>query len=176
MTTMEEIRELLENRSLNSARDIEEFEENVMDDKAEEVRLVCDPLVGKVRNGDNILLGSLRFLKAWNSLGREIKIKDGNAFPLGQGDTLDIDTGVSVSLPDGAVGMVALLPGFIGSSGLTLVGSPLVHSSDDNIIIRVTNIRKDLAIVEKDKDLAELILVAKMKIDILKVFKKYVWI
>lgn len=79
---------------------------------------------------------------------------------------LDIDTGVSASLPDGTVGMVMLLPSFTGDTGFTLVGSPFVISDNGNIMIRITNIRKDMAIVEKDKHIAELIIVGKIKADI----------
>lgn len=165
MTTIEDIKKLLDSKSFTSARDLDEFEEKP-DDKLDEVRLNCDPMVGVVEKEGRILLRSLKFSKAWNSLGKDIPIKQGNAFPLGQGDMLDIDTGVSASLPDGTVGMVMLLPSFTGDTGLTLVGSPFVISDNGNIMIRITNIRKDMAIVEKDKHIAELIIVGKIKADI----------
>lgn len=47
-----------------------------------------------------------------------------------------------------------------------MVGSPFVISDNGNIMIRITNIRKDMAIVEKDKHIAELIIVGKIKVDI----------
>lgn len=165
MASIEDIKKLLESKSFTSARDLDELEEKP-DDKLDEVRLNCDPMVGIVEKEGRILLRSLKFSKAWNSLGKDISIKQGNAFPLGQGDMLDIDTGVSASFPDGTVGMVMLLPSFTGDTGLTLVGSPFVISDNGNIIIRITNIRKDMAIVEKDKHIAELIIVGKIKADI----------
>lgn len=63
-----------------------------------------------------------------------------------------------------------MLPSFTGDTGLTLVGSPFVSSNNGNIIIRVTNARKDMAIVEKDKHIAELIIVGKIKADIRKTY------
>lgn len=170
MATIEDIKKLLESKSFTSARDLDEFEEK-SDDKLDEVRLSCDPSIGLVEKEGKILLKSLIFSKAWNSLGKDIPIKQGNAFPLGQGDMLDIDTGVSASFPDGTVGVVMLLPSFTGDTGLTLVGSPFVSSNNGNIMIRVTNVRKDMAIVEKDKHIAELIIVGKIKADIRRTYK-----
>ena len=170
MTSIEDIKKLLESKSFTSARDLDEFEEKP-DDKLDEVRLSCDPSIGLVEKEGKILLKSLIFSKAWNSLGKDIPIKQGNAFPLGQGDMLDIDTGVSASFPDGTVGMVMLLPSLTGDTGLTLVGSPFVISDNGNIMIRITNIRKDMAIVEKDKHIAELIIVGKIKADIHRTYK-----
>lgn len=170
MATIEDIKKLLESKSFTSVRNLEEFEEKP-DDKLDEVRLSCDPSIGLVEKEGKILLKSLIFSKAWNSLGKDIPIKQGNAFPLGQGDMLDIDTGVSASFPDGTVGMVMLLPSLTGDTGLTLVGSPFVISDNGNIMIRITNIRKDMAIVEKDKHIAELIIVGKIKADIHRTYK-----
>lgn len=170
MTSIEDIKKLLESKSFTSARDLDEFEEK-QDDKQNEVRLNCEPMVGMVEKEGKIFLNSVRFSKAWNSLGKDIPIKQGNAFPLGQGDMLDIDTGVSASFPDGTVGMVMLLPSLTGDTGLTLVGSPFVISDNGNIMIRITNIRKDMAIVEKDKHIAELIIVGKIKADIHRTYK-----
>ena len=170
MATIEDIKKLLESKSFTSARDLDEFEEK-SDDKLDEVRLSCDPSIGLVEKEGKILLKSLIFSKAWNSLGKDIPIKQGNAFPLGQGDMLDIDTGVSASFPDGTVGVVMLLPSLTGDTGLTLVGSPFVISDNGNIMIRITNIRKDMAIVEKDKHIAELIIVGKIKADIHRTYK-----
>lgn len=170
MATIEDIKKLLESKSFTSARDLDEFEEKP-DDKLDEVRLSCDPSIGLVEKEGKILLKSLIFSKAWNSLGKNIPIKQGNAFSLGQGDMLDIDTGVSASFPDGTVGMVMLLPSLTGDTGLTLVGSPFVISDNGNIMIRITNIRKDMAIVEKDKHIAELIIVGKIKADIHRTYK-----
>lgn len=170
MATIEDIKKLLESKSFTSARDLDEFEEKP-DDKLDEVRLSCDPSIGLVEKEGKILLKSLIFSKAWNSLGKDMPIKQGNAFPLGQGDMLDIDTGVSASFPDGTVGMVMLLPSLTGDTGLTLVGSPFVISDNGNIMIRITNIRKDIAIVEKDKHIAELIIVGKIKADIFRTYK-----
>lgn len=170
MTSIEDIKKLLESKSFTSARDLDEFEEKP-DDKLDEVRLSCDPSIGLVEKEGKILLKSLILSKAWNSLGKDIPIKQGNAFPLGQGDMLDIDTGVSASFPDGTVGMVMLLPSLTGDTGLTLVGSPFVISDNGNIMIRITNIRKDMAIVEKDKHIAELIIVGKIKADIHRTYK-----
>lgn len=170
MATIEDIKKLLESKSFTSARDLDEFEEKP-DDKLDEVRLSCDPSIGLVEKEGKILLKSLIFSKAWNSLGKDIPIKQGNAFPLGQGDMLDIDTGVSASFPDGTVGMVMSLPSLAGDTGLTLVGSPFVISDNGNIMIRITNIRKDMAIVEKDKHIAELIIVGKIKADIHRTYK-----
>lgn len=170
MDTIEDIKKPLESKSFTSARDLDEFEEKP-DDKLDEVRLSCDPSIGLVEKEGKILLKSLIFSKAWNSLGKDIPIKQGNAFPLGQGDMLDIDTGVSASFPDGTVGMVMLLPSLTGDTGLTLVGSPFVISDNGNIMIRITNIRKDMAIVEKDKHIAELIIVGKIKADIHRTYK-----
>lgn len=116
-------------------------------------------MVGMVEKEGKIFLNSVRFSKAWNSLGKDIPIKQGNAFPLGQGDVLDIDTGV-----------LMMLPSFTGDTGLTLVGSPFVSSNNGNIMIRVTNVRKDMAIVEKDKHIAELIIVGKINADIRKTY------
>lgn len=170
MATIEDIKKLLKSKPFTSARDLDEFEEKP-DDKLDEVRLSCDPSIGLVEKEGEILLKSLIFSKAWNSLGKDIPIKQGNAFPLGQGDMLDIDTGVSASFPDGTVGMVMLLPSLTGDTGLTLVGSPFVISDNGNIMIRITNIRKDMAIVEKDKHIAELIIVGKIKADIHRTYK-----
>ena len=170
MTSIEDIKKLLESKSFTSARDLDEFEEKP-DDKQNEVRLNCEPMVGMVEKEGKIFLNSVRFSKAWNSLGKDIPIKQGNAFPLGQGGMLDIDTGVSASFPDGTVGMVMLLPSLTGDTGLTLVGSPFVISDNGNIMIRITNIRKDMAIVEKDKHIAELIIVGKIKADIFRTYK-----
>lgn len=170
MATIEDIKKLLESKLFTSVRDLDEFEEKP-DDKLDEVRLSCDPSIGLVEKEGKILLKSLIFSKAWNSLGKDIPIKQGNAFPLGQGDMLDIDTGVSASFPDGTVGMVMLLPSLTGDTGLTLVGSPFVISDNGNIMIRITNIRKDMAIVEKDKHIAELIIVGKIKADIHRTYK-----
>lgn len=117
MATIEDIKKLLESKSFTSARDFDEFEEK-SDDKLDEVRLSCDPSIGLVEKEGEILLKSLIFSKAWNSLGKDIPIKQGNAFPLGQGDMLDIDTGVSASFPDGTVGMVMLLPSLTGTQAL----------------------------------------------------------
>lgn len=104
-------------------------------------------------------------------MGKDIPIKQGNAFPLGQGDVLDIDTGVWASFPDNTIGVLIMLPSFTGDTGLTLVGSPFVSSNNGNIMIRVTNVRKDMAIVEKDKHIAELIIVGKIKADIFRTYK-----
>lgn len=62
------------------------------------------------------------------------------------------------------------LPSFTGDTGLTLVGSLSVSSNNGNIMIRVTNVRKDMAIVEKDKHIAELIIVGKINADIRKTY------
>lgn len=150
MATIEDIKKLLESKSFTSARDLEEFEEKP-DDKLDEVHMNCDPMVGIVEKDGKIFLNSLKFSKAWNSLGKDIPIKQGNAFPLGQGDVLDIDTGISASFPDDTVGMVMMLPSFTNDTGLTLVGSPFVFSNNENITIRVSNVRKDIAIVGKIK-------------------------
>ena len=165
MATIEDIKKLLESKSFTSARDLDELEEKP-DDKQNEVRLNCEPMVGMVEKEGKIFLNSVRFSKAWNSLGKDIPIKQGNAFPLGQGDVLDIDTGVWASFPDNTIGVLMMLPSFTGDTGLTLVGSPFVSSNNGNIMIRVTNVRKDMAIVEKDKHIAELIIVGKIKADI----------
>ena len=165
MTSIEDIKKLLESKSFTSARDLDELEEKP-DCKQNEIRLNCEPMVGMVEKDGKIFLNSVRFSKAWNSLGKDIPIKQGNTFPLGQGDVLDIDTGVSASFPDDTVGMVMMLPSFTNDTGLTLVGSPFVFSNNENITIRVTNVRKDIAIVEKDKHIAELIIVGKIKADI----------
>lgn len=170
MATIEDIKKLLESKSFTSARDLEEFEEKP-DDKLDEVHMNCDPMVGIVEKDGKIFLNSLKFSKAWNSLGKDIPIKQGNAFPLGQGDVLDIDTGISASFPDDTVGMVMMLPSFTNDTGLTLVGSPFVFSNNENITIRVSNVRKDIAIVEKDKHIAELIIVGKIKADIRRTYK-----
>lgn len=170
MATIEDIKKLLESKSFTSTRDLDEFEEKP-DDKLDEVHMNCDPMVGIVEKDGKIFLNSLKFSKAWNSLGKDIPIKQGNAFPLGQGDVLDIDTGVSASFPDDTVGMVMMLPSFTNDTGLTLVGSPFVFSNNENITIRVTNVRKDIAIVEKDKHIAELIIVGKIKADIRRTYK-----
>lgn len=58
--------------------------------------------------------------------------------------------------PDDTVGMVMMLPSF---------------TNNENITIRVTNVRKDIAIVEKDKHIAELIIVGKIKADIRRTYK-----
>ena len=142
------LKKLLESKSFTSARDLDEFEEKP-DDKLDQVHMNCDPMVGIVEKDGKIFLNSLKFSKAWNSLGKDIPIKQGNAFPLGQGDVLDIDTGVSASFPDDTVGMVMMLPSFTNDTGLTLVGSPFVFSNNENITIRVTNVRKDIAIVDQ---------------------------
>lgn len=144
------LKKLLESKSFTSARDLDEFEEKP-DDKQNEVRLNCEPMVGMVEKEGKIFLNSVRFSKAWNSLGKDIPIKQGNAFPLGQGDVLDIDTGVWASFPDNTIGVLMMLPSFIGDTGLTLVGSPFVSSNNWNIMIRVTNVRKDMAIKEYHK-------------------------
>lgn len=167
MTSIEDIKKLLESKSFTSARDLDEKP----DDKQNEVRLNCEPMVGMVEKEGKIFLNSVRFSKAWNSLGKDIPIKQGNAFPLGQGDVLDIDTGVWASFPDNTIGVLMMLPSFIGDTGLTLVGSPFVSSNNGNIMIRVTNVRKDIAIVEKDKHIAELIIVGKIKADIFRTYK-----
>lgn len=39
-------------------------------------------------------------------------------------------------------------------------------------MIRVTNVRKDMAIVEKDKHIAELIIVGKVNVDIRETYNK----
>ncbi len=94
---------------------------------------------------------------------------------LGQGDVLDIDTGVSASFPDDTVGMVMMLPSFTNDT-VTLVGSPFVFSNNENITIRVSNVRKDIAIVEKDKHIAELIIVGKIKaifVELIKVLRMF---
>ena len=170
MATIEDIKKLLESKSFTSARDLDEFEEKP-DDKQNEVRLNCDPMVGMMEEEGKIFLNSVRFSKAWNSLGKDIPIKQGNAFPLGQGDVLDIDTGVWASFPDNTIGVLMMLPSFTGDTGLTLVGSPFVSSNNGNIMIRVTNVRKDMAIVEKDKHIAELIIVGKINADIRRTYK-----
>lgn len=170
MASIEDIKKLLESKSFTSARDLDELEEKP-DDKQNEVRLNCDPMVGMMEEDGKIFLNSVRFSKAWNSLGKDIPIKQGNAFPLGQGDVLDIDTGVWASFPDNTIGVLMMLPSFTGDTGLTLVGSPFVSSNNGNIMIRVTNVRKDMAIVEKDKHIAELIIVGKIKADILELIK-----
>lgn len=156
MASIEDIKKLLESKSFTSARDLDELEEKP-DDKQNEVRLNCDPMVG--------------MMEEEGSLGKDIPIKQGNAFPLGQGDVLDIDTGVWASFPDNTIGVLMMLPSFTGDTGLTLVGSPFVSSNNGNIMIRVTNVRKDMAIVEKDKHIAELIIVGKIKADIFRTYK-----
>lgn len=171
MTSIEDIKKLLESKLFTSARDLDDLDEKP-DDKLDEVHMNCDPMVGIVEKDGKIFLNSLKFSKAWNSLGKDIPIKQGNAFPLGQGDVLDIDTGVSASFPDDTVGMVMMLPSFTNDTGLTLVGSPFVSSNNGNIMIRVTNVRKDMAIVEKDKHIAELIIVGKVKVDIRETYNK----
>lgn len=162
MASIEDIKKLLESKSFTSARDLDELEEKP-DDKQNEVRLNCEPMVGMVEKEGKIFLNSVRFSKAWNSLGKDIPIK--------QGDVLDIDTGVWASFPDNTIGVLMMLPSFTGDTGLTLVGSPFVSSNNGNIIIRVTNVRKDIAIVEKDKHIAELIIVGKIKADIRRTYK-----
>lgn len=172
MATIEDIKKLLETKSFTSARDLNEFEEKVDEVNEAKIHLNCDPAIGMTNKDGNILLKSLNFSKAWNSLGKEISIKQGNVFPLGQGDMLDIDTGISASFPDGAVGMVMLLPSFTGTTGLTLVGSPFVMSGENNIVIRITNVRKDMTLVEKDAPVANLIVVGKIKADVLETYNK----
>lgn len=163
MAGIEDIKKLPESESFTSAGDLDELEERP-DDKQNEVRLNREPMVGMVEKEGKIFLDSVRFSKAWNPLGKDIPIEQGNAFPLGQGDVLDIDTGAS--FPDNTIGVLMTLPSFTGDTGLTLVGSPFVSSNNGNIMIRVTNVRKDMAIVEKDKHIAELIIVGKIKADI----------
>ena len=159
------LKKLPESKSFTSARDLDGLEERP-DDKQDEVRTNRDPMVGMMEEEGKIFLNSVRFSKAWNSLGKDIPIKRGNAFPSGQGDALDIDTGVWASFPDNTIGVSMTPPSFTGDTGLTLVGSPFVSSNNGNIMIRVTNVRKDMAIVEKDKHMAELIMVGKIKADI----------
>lgn len=169
MAGIEDIKKLLESKSFTSARDLDELKEKP-DDK-QEVRLNRDLMVGMMEEEGKIFLNSVRFSKAWNSLGKDIPIKQGNAFPLGQGDVLDIDTGVWASFMDNTIGVLMMLPSFTGDTGLTLVGSPFVSSNNGNIMIRVTNVRKDIAVVEKDKHIAELIIVGKIKADIFRTYK-----
>lgn len=170
MASIEDIEKLLESESFTSARDLDELEEKP-GDKQNGVRSNRDPMVGMMEEEGKTFLNSVRFSKAWNSLGKDIPIKQGNALPLGQGDVLDIDTGVWASFPDNTIGVLMMLPSFIGDTGLTLVGSPFVSSNNGNIMIRVTNVRKDIAIVEKDKHIAELIIVGKIKADIFRTYK-----
>ena len=47
MATIEDIKKLLESKSFTSARDLDELEEKP-DDKQNEVRLNCEPMVGMV--------------------------------------------------------------------------------------------------------------------------------
>lgn len=47
MTSIEDIKKLLESKSFTSARDLDELEEKP-DDKQNEVRLNCEPMVGMV--------------------------------------------------------------------------------------------------------------------------------
>lgn len=169
MATIEDIEKLPESKPFTSARDLDGLEEKP-DDKQNEVRLNREPMVGMAEEEGKTFLNSARFSKAWSSLGKDIPIKRGNAFPLGQGDVLDIDTGVRASFPDNTIGVLMTLPSFTGDTGLTLVGSPLVSSNNGNIMIRVTNVRKDMAIVEKDKHIAELIIVGKINADIRKTY------
>lgn len=165
MAGIEDIKKLLESKPFTSARGLDELE-GKPDDKQNEVRSSCGPMAGMMEEGGKIFLDSVRFPKAWNSSGKDIPIKQGNAFPLGQGDVLDIDTGVWASFPDNTIGVLMTLPSFTGDTGLTLAGSPFVSSNDGNIMTRATNVRKDMAIVEKDKHIAELIIVGKIKADI----------
>lgn len=109
MASIEDIKKLLESKSFTSARDLDELEEKT-GDKQNEVRLNCEPMVGVMEKEGKIFLNSVRFSKAWNSLGKDIPIKQGNAFPLGQGDVLDIDTGVWASFPDNTIGVLMMLP------------------------------------------------------------------
>lgn len=165
MASIEDIKKLLEERSLTSARDLDEMDDKVVK-KVDSVILNCDPKIGKADIDGNIILRVLSFSRAWNSLGKDIVIKQGNALPLGQGDMLEIDTGVSALVPNGAVGMINLSPCFLQDTGLTLVGSPFVLSNKENIKIRITNVRRDIAIVEKGKVIAELILIGVVNTDI----------
>lgn len=170
MTGIEDIKKPLESKSFTSARDLDELEERP-DDKLDEVHVNRDPMVGIVGRDGKIFLDSLKFPKAWGSSGKDIPIKRGNAFPSGQGDVLDIDTGVSASFPDDTVGMVMTPPSSTNDTGLALAGSPFVFSDNENITIRVTDVREDIAIAEKDKRIAGLIIVGKIKADIRGTYK-----
>lgn len=169
MASIDDIKKLLEERSLTSARDLDEMEEKSVK-RVDSVILNCDPQVGKTDMDGNIVLKALSFSRAWNSLGKDIVIKKGNALPLGQGDMLEVDTGISAMIPEGAIGMINLLPCFLQDTGLTLVGSPFVLSNKENIKIKITNVRRDIAIVEKDKVVAGLILVGVVNTDIYKTY------
>lgn len=59
MTSIEDIKKLLESKSFTSARDLDEFEEKP-DDKLDEVRLNCDPMVGMVEKIGRIPVRYLR--------------------------------------------------------------------------------------------------------------------
>ena len=75
MTSIEDIKKLLESKSFTSARDLDEFEEKP-DDKQNEVRLNCEPMVGMVEKEGKIFLNSVRFSKAWNSLDRKSVVRE----------------------------------------------------------------------------------------------------
>lgn len=75
MASIEDIKKLLESKSFTSARDLDELEEKP-DDKQNEVRLNCDPMVGMMEEEGKIFLNSVRFSKAWNSLGKDIPIAE----------------------------------------------------------------------------------------------------
>lgn len=74
MASIEDIKKLLESKSFTSARDLDELEEKP-GDKQNEVRLNCEPMVGVMEEEGKIFLNSVRFSKAWNSLGKDIPIK-----------------------------------------------------------------------------------------------------
>ena len=79
MDSIEDIKKLLESKSFTSARDLDEFEEKP-DDKLDQVHMNCDPMVGIVEKYGKIFLNSLKFSKAWNSLGKDIP---GQCLPVG---------------------------------------------------------------------------------------------
>lgn len=60
MASIEDIKKLLESKSFASARDLDELEEKP-DDKQNEVRLNCEPMVGVMEEEGKIFLNSVRF-------------------------------------------------------------------------------------------------------------------
>ncbi len=146
---LSEIKRLLEKNNLMMAREISHDEEKVGHDGLYPISFTHDEDTDDVVAVYGVIvLRSEHFIRLVNTNGKDIskQIKDGNALPLMQGESVTIHTGVFVEMPKGVNATLHLTPSFVGDSGLVLTRGGLVKDSDD-ITLTVTNVRRDPALV-----------------------------
>lgn len=142
MATLDDIRKLLEGKDMSLAREMEP--EETTNEIASEVTVGGSSVS---QRGDMARIRIKRFVLAKNALGKDIRINgDGDVFPLGQGESLMVEVDITVDGDtDGKMGFMDL--DIMGADGVVILGSPFFSLPVSELRIRLTNVRKDIALL-----------------------------